>query len=157
RGTEVASATRGRAPNSRGCTPADPDWLRHLRIETARRGIVLIFDEVLSGFRTGLGGAQEHYGVTPDLCTLGKALGGGWPIAALAGRRDLMDHLDPAGPVRLSGTYSGHLPAVRAALAAIDVMAEPGFYPRLLTRCETFYTGLRALLDEAGLPARLQA
>jgi glutamate-1-semialdehyde 2,1-aminomutase len=156
-GDDVACVILEPVSYNQGCIPADPDWLRHLRNETARRGAVLIFDEVLSGFRTGLGGAQEHYGVTPDLCTLGKALGGGWPIAALAGRRDLMDHLDPAGPVRLSGTYSGHLPAVRAALAALDVMAEPGFYPRLLTRCETFYAGLRALLDETGLPARLQA
>ncbi|MEA2254829.1 MAG: glutamate-semialdehyde -aminomutase, partial [Solirubrobacteraceae bacterium] len=139
-----------------GCVPADRDFLVRLREETRRRGIVLIFDEVLSGFRMGLGGAQEHLGVVPDLSTWAKALGAGWPIAAITGRAEVMDVLGPVGSVVVSGTYTGQLCSVMAALAALDVMSEPGFYERLNATADRLYCGLDALMAEHGVVGRVQ-
>src|ERR1035437_4156671 len=129
-----------------GCIPANPDWLKLLRAETQRRGIVLIFDEVLSGFRMALGGASQYFGVTPDLATWGKALGAGWPIAAVTGRSDVMSVLAPVGHTMVSGTYTSHLAAVLASLAALDVMAAPGFYEHLNGVASHLYEGLGDLL-----------
>jgi glutamate-1-semialdehyde 2,1-aminomutase len=140
-----------------GCVPADPRWLAELRVETARRGILLLFDEILSGFRMGIAGAQDHYGITPDLTTLGKTLGGGWPISAIAGRADVLSVLAPGGGVPLSGTFTTHLSAVLAALAALDVMSAPGFYETLNGRADRFVHGLQACFDEAGVDARVQS
>ena len=95
------------------------------------QGIVLIFDEVLSGFRMCRGGAQEYYGVTPDLCTLAKALGGGVPIAAVCGNTEVMSVLNPVGRTVMSGTYTGHLTAVMAAIACQTETRQPGFYPHI--------------------------
>src|SRR5437868_11112960 len=111
----------------------------------AQHGALLIFDEVLSAFRMGLGGAQEYLGVMPDLCTLGKAVGGGYPLSAFGGRRDIMERLMPQGDCQHSGTYNGHPTVVAAALAAIDAYRQPGFYEHIHTIAPLLCNGLNAL------------
>jgi glutamate-1-semialdehyde 2,1-aminomutase len=133
-----------------------PGFLEALRDLTRRAGAVLIFDEILSGFRTGPGGAQTHFGVTPDLCTLGKALGGGMPLSAFAGRAEVMQAVSPVGGVVHSGTYNAHLSGVAAALAFLDEIAAPGFYPALLATGERLYAGLREVFARRGLPVWVQ-
>ena len=125
--------------------------------ETARRGIVLVFDEILSGYRTGVDCAQGYLGVTPDLCTLGKALGGGVPLSAFGGRRDLMSQVSPIGRAIHTGTYNAHLIPVLAALAFLDTASGPGFYDHLLGLSDRLGAGLQRAFDEARLPVRVQA
>lgn len=139
-----------------GCIPPAAGFLRALRERASAIGAVLIFDEVLSGFRAALGGAQEYYGVTPDLTTLAKALANGMPLSVVGGRADLMAHLAPTGPVVHSGTYSGHLLCVLAALATLDVLGEPGLYDRLNAQADAFYRDLQAIFDRHAIPARVQ-
>jgi glutamate-1-semialdehyde 2,1-aminomutase len=139
-----------------GCIPPQPGFLPYLRDRTQDEGIVLIFDEVLSGFRMALGGAQQHFGVTPDLSTLAKAVANGMPLAVICGRADLMEQLSPAGPVAHSGTYSGQLLSVLAALATLRELQAPGLYPALNSRAERFYSQLQETFDRAGVPACVQ-
>ncbi len=139
-----------------GCIPPEPGFLQHLRQRTEADGIVLIFDEVLSGFRMALGGAQMHYGVVPDLTTFAKAIANGMPLSVLAGRSNLMEQLAPNGPVAHSGTYSGHLLSVLAAIATLDELRKPGTYASLSTRSGQFYSGLQDLFDRSGMPVRVQ-
>ncbi len=139
-----------------GCIPPAPGFLEGLRERTTAHGSVLIFDEVLSGFRMALGGAQAYYGVTPDLTTLAKALANGMPLSVVAGRADLMDQLAPTGTVVHSGTYSGHLLSVLAAIATLDILGEPGLYDILNVRAERFYGDLQAIFDRHAFPARVQ-
>ncbi len=139
-----------------GCIPPTPGFLELLRQRTTENGVVLIFDEILSGFRTALGGVQEQTGVVPDLCTLAKALANGMPLSALVGRADLMEHLAPTGPVAHSGTYSGHLLSVLAALATVAELRKPGVYDRLNEAAAAFYQDLQAVFDRHGLPVRVQ-
>lgn len=106
-----------------GLNIPDPAWLQHLRDETARVGALLIFDEVITGFRIGLGGAQEYFNITPDLTTLGKILGGGFPAAAFGGSREIMQHLHPTGPVYHAGTLSGNPIAMAAGLATLNSLS----------------------------------
>lgn len=114
-----------------GVVPADPDFMVMLREETARKGIVLIFDEVITGFRVGLQGAQGLYGIKPDMTCLGKVIGGGFPAAAFGGRADLMNHLAPLGEVYQAGTLSGNPVAMCAGLATLKIIEQPGFYETL--------------------------
>jgi glutamate-1-semialdehyde 2,1-aminomutase len=109
----------------------DPGYLRHLRDITAKHGTVLIFDEVMTGFRLAKGGVQELEGITPDLTTLGKIIGGGLPVGAFGGRADIMDHLAPLGPVYQAGTLSGNPLAMAAGIAALRLLAELDPYARL--------------------------
>lgn len=139
-----------------GCIPADPDFLMAVRRICTEHGIVLIFDEVLSGFRMCRGGAQEYYGVTPDLCTLAKALGGGVPIAAVCGATNVMAVLNPVGRTIMSGTYTGHLTAVLPAIACQTEIAKPGFYPHITALAERLYAGIRAALQATGVPGIVQ-
>lgn len=139
-----------------GCIPPEPGFLDLLRQRTRDDGIVLIFDEVLSGFRMALGGAQEEYGITPDLCTFAKAIANGMPLSVLAGRADLMEQLAPGGPVAHSGTYSGHLLSVLAAIATLDELRRPAAYPELRKRSDRFYVELQDLFDQRGLAVRVQ-
>lgn len=155
-GDDVAAVIMEPISYNLGCVPADRAWLTWVREETTRRGIVLIFDEVLSGFRMGLGCAQEYLGVTPDLTTLAKALGAGWPISAIVGRAEVMDVLGPLGGVVVSGTYTGQLCAVKASLAALDVMSEAGFYERLNGVAQRFYDGIEALFERHGVPGHVK-
>ena len=139
-----------------GCVTPEPGFLELLRQRTRDEGIILIFDEVLSGFRMDLGGAQTYYGVTPDLSTFAKALANGMPLSALVGRADLMEQLAPNGPVAHSGTYSGHLLSVLASLATIEQLRQPGVYDILLEHTETFYRDLQRVFDRHGVPAVVQ-
>ena len=139
-----------------GCIPPEPGFLEGLRERTTAHGSLLIFDEVLSGFRMALGGAQAYYGVTPDLTTLAKALANGMPLSVVAGRADLMDHLAPTGTVVHSGTYSGHLLSVLAALATLEELGAPGLYADLNARGDRFYAAIQAIFDRHGFPARVQ-
>lgn len=140
-----------------GNIPPAPGFLERVREATRRRGIPLIFDEIVSGFRLALGGAQEYYGVVPDMTALGKALGGGHPIGALAGRRDLMDHLSPARVARNEavlhvGTYSGNPLSCAAGAATLAVLRRPGSYERLHALAAALAEGLRALGARHGRP-----
>lgn len=142
--------------NSGGMTPL-PGYLQTMRRLTEQYGIILIFDEILSGFRTGPGCMQAHLGVTPDLCTLGKALGGGVPLSAFAGKRTVMRNVAPAGRAMHSGTYNANLVNILPGLAFMDEIAKPAFYPSLLARCQRLYAGMNAAFAEAGAPARVHA
>ena len=127
-----------------------------MRRLTRERGVLLIFDEVLSAFRMAAGGAQEYLKITPDLCTLGKAVGGGQALSAFGGRRDIMDRLMPIGDCQHSGTYNGHLVAVAAALAAVTAYKQPGFYEHIFQIADRLYVGLGRIFDKHGIPARVQ-
>jgi glutamate-1-semialdehyde 2,1-aminomutase len=139
-----------------GCVLPTPEFLAALRRLTHDRGVLLMFDEVLSAFRMAPGGAQEYLGVTPDLCTLGKAVGGGFPLSVFGGRKDVMDHLMPTGDCQHSGTYNGHPVAVAAALAAVTAYRQPGFYDHLHAVAERLYGGLQKVFARHGVTARVQ-
>ena len=140
--------------------PPEPGFLEALREETARHGIVLIFDEVVTGFRMAWGGAQEAFGVVPDLCTLGKIIGGGFPLAAIGGRRDIMAHFDRQavgddGFTFQVGTLSGNPVAAVAGLATLEVLREPGAYDRVRETGETLMAALGESFRRAGIPAQV--
>ena len=125
-----------------------------MRDETRRRGVLLIFDEVQSAFRMGPGGAQEHLGVVPDLCTVGKAVGGGYPLSVFGGRADIMARLMPDGDCQHSGTYNGHPVMVAAALAAVRAYLEPGFYEHLFAIGDRLYSEINAIFQRHDVPGR---
>ena len=135
-----------------GCILPEPGYLQAMREIADSRGIVLIYDEVITGFRLGFGGAQGLYGIKPDLSVFAKGLGGGFPVAALGGRRDIMA-LVADGTVSMAGTYSANGIAVAAANAALDELGAPGKYQALFARCSRFYHGLSAIFSRRGLPA----
>lgn len=139
-----------------GCIIPTKEFMAALRRLTTEHGVLLIFDEVLSAFRMGPGGAQEYLGITPDLCTLGKAVGGGFPLSVFGGRREVMERLMPTGDCQHSGTYNGHPVAVAAGLAAVTAYREPGFYPHIHALADRLYGGLQALLRRHGVVARVQ-
>ncbi|MCX6624405.1 MAG: aminotransferase class III-fold pyridoxal phosphate-dependent enzyme [Acidobacteria bacterium] len=139
-----------------GCIPPARGFLEEVRRITAAAGIVLIFDEVLSGFRMCRGGAQQFYGVTPDLCTLAKALGSGVPIAAVCGSSEVMAVLNPLGRAIMSGTYTGHLTAVMGAIACQGELAKPGFYEHIDVLARRFYGGIAEALCATGVPGVVQ-
>ncbi len=137
-----------------------PGFLQALRAATAECGIPLIFDEVVTGFRFAWGGAQEYYGVTPDICTLGKIIGGGFPLAAVAGRADIMAHFDRArvgddGFMPQIGTLSGNPVAAAAGLATLAVLKRPGAYERVFATGRALMAGIAEVIEETGLPARV--
>ncbi|HET7649731.1 MAG TPA: glutamate-1-semialdehyde 2,1-aminomutase [Gammaproteobacteria bacterium] len=136
------------------CVPPAPGFLKSLRELCTRHGSVLIFDEVMTGFRVALGGAQALYGIRPDLTTLGKVIGGGMPVGAFGGRRDIMQQLAPLGPVYQAGTLSGNPVAMAAGLAMLDVVSKPDFHARLDAATARFTGGLRAAAEKAGIPLR---
>jgi glutamate-1-semialdehyde 2,1-aminomutase len=127
-----------------------------LREQTTKHGALLVFDEVLSAFRMCPGGAQEHLGVTPDLCTLGKAVGGGYPLSVFGGRRDIMNRLMPTGDCQHSGTYNGHPASIAAGMAAVLAYRDNGFYERINALGERLVSGLRGLFAKHGVVARVQ-
>ncbi len=140
--------------------PPRPGFLAELRRITAHYGIVLIFDEVVTGLRLALGGAQEHYGVTPDLSALGKSISGGHPLGVLCGRGEIMALADPArrehgDTVLLSGTFSGNPVSAAAALACLGELRRPGVYEALTATGNRLRTALQGMLDEARIPARV--
>ena len=139
-----------------GCVLPTPEFLSAMRRRTQQHGALLIFDEVLSAFRMAAGGAQEFLGMTPDLCTLGKAVGGGFPLSVFGGRRDIMDHLMPEGNCQHSGTYNGHPVAVAAGLAAVTAYREPGFYDHINALAGRLYAGLNEILARHKTAGRVQ-
>jgi glutamate-1-semialdehyde 2,1-aminomutase len=136
------------------CVPASPGFLRTLRELCTKAGALLIFDEVMTGFRVALGGAQSRYAVTPDLTVLGKVIGGGLPVGAFGGRADVMDRLAPDGPVYQAGTLSGNPVCMAAGLATLNEVSAPGFYESLESRTAELTDGLEAAARAAGIPFR---
>ena len=139
------------------CVPPLPGFLEALREVCDAHGTVLIFDEVMTGFRVALGGAQALYGVRPDLTTLGKVIGGGMPVGAFGGRRDIMEHLAPLGPVYQAGTLSGNPVAMAAGLKTLELISAPGFFDTLTARTRNFVDQLKQRADAAGLPFQANA
>jgi glutamate-1-semialdehyde 2,1-aminomutase len=155
-GPELAAAVCEPIYYNAGCVIPTPEFLAALRRLTQAHGALLVFDEVLSAFRMAPGGAQEYLGVTPDLCTLGKAVGGGFPLSVFGGRKDVMDRLMPAGDCQHSGTYNGHVVAVAAALAAVTAYRQPGFYEHIHAVARRLYGGLEEVFARHGVAARVQ-
>lgn len=134
------------------CIPPAPGFLEGLRSLCDEFGALLIFDEVMCGFRAALGGAQARFGVKPDLTTLGKIIGGGMPVGAFGGRRDVMEHLAPTGPVYQAGTLSGNPVAMAAGLATLNAISQPGVYEALEQKTQALVDGLQAAADRHGIP-----
>jgi len=155
RGDEVAAILTEPIMGNTGVIPPEPGYLEALRRIATEHGSVLIFDEVITGFRVALGGAQAKYGVTPDLTTMAKALGGGFPVSAIVGRRDLME-LVSEGEVLHAGTYNASALAMAAVCASIDVLSEPGTHDRLFARAERLMDGFRDVFETRGIPVQVQ-
>jgi len=129
-----------------------PEFLRTMRALCTKHGAILIFDEVMSGFRVALGGAQSVYGIEPDMTVLGKVIGGGMPVAAFGGRREVMKYLAPLGPVYQAGTLSGNPVAVACGLATLKLIQAPGFYDRLAAQTRKLVDGLAGAARAASVP-----
>ena len=138
-----------------GCVPPAPGFLEKLRELTTEQSIVLIFDEVITGFRLAYGGAQEFYGVTPDLTTLGKIIGGGLPVGAYGGKSDIMNCVAPDGPVYQAGTLSGNPLAMAAGKAALTILQEDGFYTKLNDKAARYAGALEAVAKRTGVSLEL--
>jgi glutamate-1-semialdehyde 2,1-aminomutase len=151
-GREIACVIVEPVAGNMGCVPPAPGFLETLREECTRHGALLIFDEVMTGFRVSLGGAQALYGIAPDLTTLGKIVGGGMPVGAFGGRREVMQRLAPLGPVYQAGTLSGNPVAMAAGLATLAGISRAGFHARLAEATDRLVDGLTAVAREAGIP-----
>ncbi|HDK02491.1 MAG TPA: glutamate-1-semialdehyde-2,1-aminomutase, partial [Gammaproteobacteria bacterium] len=150
-GEQIACVIVEPVAGNMNCIPPQPGFLEGLRELCERHGSVLIFDEVMTGFRVARGGAQGLYGVTPDLTTLGKVIGGGLPVGAFGGRRAIMESIAPLGPVYQAGTLSGNPVALAAGLATLEIVARPGFFEALGASTQRLTAGLRALAHDAGI------
>ena len=150
-GDQVAAVIVEPIAGNMGCVPPVPGFLEALRAQTTQAGALLIFDEVMTGFRVNLGGAQAQYNVVPDLTTLGKVIGGGMPVGAFGGRRDVMGVVAPLGGVYQAGTLSGNPIAMTAGLATLSLIEQPGFFETLSIRTEQLVTGLKTAAADAGI------
>jgi glutamate-1-semialdehyde 2,1-aminomutase len=148
----IAAVVLEPIPGNMGVVPPAPGFLEGLRQLTARDGALLVFDEVISGFRVSYGGAQHLYGVTPDLTILGKIIGGGLPVGAFGGRRDVMELVAPLGPVYQAGTLSGNPLAVTAGIETLRLLQQPGVYERLEAKAHQLCDGLLDAAKRAGMP-----
>ena len=155
-GDELAAVICEPIHYNAGCIIPDDGYLALLRERTANHGAMLIFDEVLSGFRSSIGGVSADVGVTPDLTTHAKALANGLPLSSVSGRADLMDLLAPTGTVAHSGTYSGFLPSVLAAIETLDELSQPGVYDQINATADAFYADLQGIFDRRNLPMLVQ-
>ena len=151
-GAEIAGLIIEPVVGNANCIPPREGYLQHLRALCTQYGTLLIFDEVMTGFRVALGGAQAHYGITPDLSTFGKIIGGGMPVGAYGGRAELMNQIAPAGPIYQAGTLSGNPVAMAAGLAMLELVSEEGFHERLSASAARLCAGLEAAAAEAGVP-----
>ncbi len=154
-GRNIAAVIVEPVVGNMGVIPPEKGFLQGLRDLTRANGSLLILDEVITGFRLGYGGVQQQFGVEPDLTCLGKIIGGGLPLAAFGGRRDVMELLAPVGPVYQAGTLSGNPLAVAAGLETLDLLAKPGTYERLEELGAHLEAGLRAAIAAANVPACL--
>lgn len=150
-GDQIACVIVEPVAGNMNCVPPIPGFLEALRQCCDQSGSVLIIDEVMTGFRLGAAGAQGHYGVTADLTCLGKVIGGGMPVAAFGGKREIMEQLAPLGPVYQAGTLSGNPAAMAAGLAMLDALSQPGFYDTPIARTDALVAGLRQRADAAGI------
>ena len=150
-GQQVACAIVEPVAGNMSCIPPAAGFLEALREECTRHGAVLIFDEVMTGFRVALGGAQALYGIRPDLTTLGKIVGGGMPVGAFGGRREIMQDIAPLGPVYQAGTLSGNPVAMAAGLATLEGVSAPGFHARLAAATIRLVEGLEQAARHAGI------
>ncbi|RKY25678.1 MAG: glutamate-1-semialdehyde-2,1-aminomutase [Planctomycetota bacterium] len=148
---DIACAIVEPVAGNMGVVPPEPGFLEGLREVTVREGIVLIFDEVITGFRLGPGGAQERYNIQPDLTTLGKIIGGGLPVGAYGGVPHIMDRVSPVGSVYQAGTLSGNPPAMAAGIATLKKLREPGFYEGLETKAARLEEGLKDVAKKSGV------
>ncbi len=152
-GGDVACVIVEPVAGNMGVIPPRPGFLGELRRLTREHGTLLIFDEVITGFRLGLGGAQALYGVEPDLTCLGKIIGGGLPVGAYGGRREVMEAIAPGGGVYQAGTLSGNPLAMAAGLATLRVLSRPGMYEELEAKAESLSSGLKRAAEAAGVAA----
>ena len=151
-GDQVACIIVEPVAGNMNCIPPIPGFLEGLREVCDQYGSLLIFDEVMTGFRVALGGAQQHYGIKPDLTTLGKVVGGGLPVGAFGGRKDVMHSIAPLGPVYQAGTLSGNPVAMAAGLATLKLVQQPGFHDRLSQKTAKLANGLKQKAEAAGIP-----
>ncbi|MGB1140029.1 MAG: glutamate-1-semialdehyde 2,1-aminomutase [Halioglobus sp.] len=151
-GDRIACAIVEPVAGNMNCIPPIPGFLEALREVCTDSGAVLILDEVMTGFRFGLQGAQGYYGIEADLTTLGKVLGGGMPVGAFGGKRDIMEQVSPLGPVYQAGTLSGNPVAMAAGLANLELISAEGFYEPLFAKTTALCEGMQAAADEAGIP-----
>ncbi|MFO8047785.1 MAG: glutamate-1-semialdehyde 2,1-aminomutase [Desulfosudaceae bacterium] len=157
RGAEIAAVIVEPVAGNMGLVPPEPGFLETLRTVTSQAGSLLIFDEVMSGFRVAYGGAQEFYGVLPDITCLGKIIGGGMPVGAYGASREIMSHIAPEGNVYQAGTLSGNPVAMAAGLATLRELQTVGVYGDLQGKSEQLVTGLGAAAEKAGLKVRINA
>ncbi len=151
-GEQIACIIVEPVAGNMNCIPPVPGFLETLREVCDRYGAVLIFDEVMTGFRVALGGAQAHYGVKPDLTTLGKVIGGGMPVGAFGGKLEIMQKIAPLGPVYQAGTLSGNPVAMSAGLQTLELISAPGFFEALSGKVERLVTGIRQAALASGIP-----
>src|ERR1700723_1315881 len=151
-GEQIACVIVEPVAGNMNCVPPAPGFLETLRSECDRNGALLIFDEVMTGFRVALGGAQALYGVRPDLTTLGKIIGGGMPVGAFGGRRDIMESLAPLGPVYQAGTLSGNPVAMIAGITTLELVSAPGFHQKLKAATDELIRRLSESARNAGIP-----
>nr|VFJ46506.1 MAG: glutamate-1-semialdehyde 2,1-aminomutase [Candidatus Kentron sp. DK] len=155
-GERIAAIIVEPVAGNMNCVPPAPGFLETLRAVCDEYGSVLIFDEVMTGFRVALGGAQARYGIRPDLTALGKVIGGGMPVGAFGGRADLMDQIAPDGPIYQAGTLSGNPVAMAAGLATLAIVSAPGFHQRLAETTRQLTEGLAARARAARIPFAVQ-
>jgi glutamate-1-semialdehyde 2,1-aminomutase len=156
RGDQVAAVVLEPIGGNMGCVPADPTYLAQVRELTTQHGALLVFDEVMTGFRVAPGGATELYGVTPDLICLGKIVGGGLPMGVYGGRREVMEKVSPLGPVYQAGTLSGNPLAVAAGLATLRALEDRSIYDRLEEATARLQASFEASARAHGVPVTVQ-
>lgn len=150
-GEQIACIIVEPVAGNMNCVPPLPGFLQTLREQCDKFGALLILDEVMTGFRLGLNGAQGHYGIKADITTLGKVMGGGMPVGAFGGRKAVMEQIAPLGPVYQAGTLSGNPVAMAAGLATLDIISQPGFYEPLFEHTKMLAEGLVAVATDAGI------
>ncbi len=153
-GGEVACIAVEPVAGNMNCVPPEDGFLQTLRDCCDEHGSVLLFDEVMTGFRVGLGGAQARYGIVPDVTCLGKVIGGGMPVGAFGGKREIMQHIAPLGPVYQAGTLSGNPVAMAAGLKNLEIISRPGFFEDLSSRTEQLVSGILAAAEANDIALR---
>lgn len=156
RENEVACVILEPIAGNMGVVPSSQEFIQMLREETERQGALLIFDEVMCGFRVGMQGAQGYYGIKPDLTCLGKVVGGGFPVAAFGGRADIMDYLAPDGPVYQAGTLSGNPLAMEGGYQALSMLEKPGFFEEMDRKTDLLLKPIEHYIEEQQLPVCIQ-